>query len=494
MKSMLSKLISKAFNANNIINMEEKSFDMCNTPGVSSGSFVNYLFSNGNNDLAFYSMLTYYELCGPFADAVDKIAQEISAIPIRLWDKEKEEYITDHPILDLLRNPNSEMTESEFMFRLSAIWLITGNIFPYVTGDVEREPLELSVYSPHQINLIPNNQCYIGQINLNTSNNSIVFKQDEDKQRFRYYNPSLTAEIFPIRRFNPRRDGNHLYGLSKANSIFYEIEQYISSSQHNLSLLKNGARPGGAFTTNNETPLTDEQFLRLDEQITKYYQGSLNAGRPLLLENATYHETIQSNRDMDYSTMRKNILEMIYLRYDIPLSLISTSSMTYDNYTLGRLALFDSSVLPVMSYLLEQLTTFLMPRYEDDYENFELKYEQSDIHALELRRNQTIKLRKDIGVNTINELRKFLGDEELEGGDVLYGPSNELPIAMDIYTDDQPKKTNVDSNEKETKEFIEFKNLLASQRKGNGKARYTIEQIIEKANYYGIQQFESSEK
>lgn len=467
---------------------ETKGLNFYNTPGIRGGnSFVNFLFQNGNDDLAFYALLRYYEQCGPFADAIDTIAQELAAVPIRLYNKTDEEYIHEHPVLDFLKYPNSESTGSEFMFRYSAIYLITGNVFPYITGAPESEPLEMSLYSPHQINLIAGNDGFIEQINLHSTTQSMVFERDEDQYRFRYYNRSNTAEILPVRRFNPRRDANHLYGISKANSLIFEIEQYISSSTHNLGLLKNGARPGGSFSTTNDIPLSDEQFQRLDEQITLYYQGEANAGRPLLLENTVWTDHIVNNRDMDYATMRKGIMEMIYARYDVPLSLISTDTMTYDNYETGRVTLYDSAVLPLAKTLYEQLAILLLPRYEDNFMDYEFKYEESDIPALEMRRNQKIKLRKEIGVNTLNELRKFLGDEQLEGGDVLLRPSNEIPVAMDLYTDDEVTRRNQNDEKADSANIIEFKNVLRSYKKTDGSRMYTEKQIAEKAKHYGIQ-------
>lgn len=489
--NLFSKFMQKSFG--NAI-PESKSLNIGNTPGIyrgEGGSLVNFLFQNGNSDLAFYALIKYYELCGPFADAVDTIAQEIASIPIRLWDKDAEEYVDEHEVLNFLMYPSADSTQREFMFRLAALYLITGNVFPVATGDRDRPPLELTMYSPHQVTLVPGGDGYIQSMNLHTSTQSEVFTQDEDAFRMRYFNRSQLAEMFPIRRFNPRRDANHLYGISKANSLIYEIEQYISSSVHNLGLLKNGARPGGSFSTTNDMPLSDEQFQRLDEQITKYYQGAANAGRPLLLENTVWNDHIVNNRDMDYATMRSGIMEMIYSRYDIPLSLISTDSMTYDNYETGRVTLYDSAVLPITKTLYEQLAILLLPRYEEDFRRYEFKYEESDIPALEMRRAQKIKLRKEIGVNTVNELRKFLGDEQLDGGDVLLRPSNELPIAMDLYTEDEivrrnQTETEDDDNETRSAKFEMFQKQMESMTRSDGTRMYTDDEILTRAKKYGI--------
>lgn len=493
-----TKLMQKSFGgraASSSPITDKKGLDLHNTPGIFGGgqqSFVGFLFQNGNSDLAFFMLLRYYETCAPFADAVDTIAQELASVPIRLWDKNTEEYITDHPVLDFLRFPNAETTQTEFMFRLAAIYLITGNVFPVLTGFRDSSVQEMNMFSPHQVNLFQGGDGMIGRISLNPINDQELFTRDEDNNRVRFFNSTETAEILPIRRFNPRRDANHLYGLSKADALIYEIEQYVHSSQHNLSLLKNGARPSGSFTTNNEHPLSDDQFTRLDEQITKYYQGSANAGRPLLLENATWTDHIVTNKDMDYATMRKGIMEMIYARYDIPLSLITTSSMTYDNYESGRVALYDSAVLPLAKTLFENLAILLLPRFEQkDFMRYEFRYEEADIPALELRRVQKIKLRREIGVNTVNEMRKFLGDEQLEGGDVLLRPSNELPVAMDLYTEDEVSRTNTPRNPNEPDEtrnanVVEFKSVLKSYKKSDGSRMYSDAEIEQKAKDYGI--------
>lgn len=494
---------------------ESKSLDVGTVPGYygscgQSGSFIDFLQANQNFDLSFYMMIRYYEQCGPLADAIDKVAQEVATITPQVWDRQEEKFI-DHPIDDLLSYPHADISREEFLFAVCALYLLTGNIFPYVTLSTRNIPLELNYYSPQHITLENStNDGFLESIQLYNYGGSDVFNRIEDFRRFRYVNSDDSAEVWPIRRFNPRRSTNHLFGLSPINSIFYEIEQYIASSKHNLSLLKRGARPGGVFSTTSEIPLSDEQFERMQNQIDKYYVGENNAGRPLLMENTKYEESIVNNKDMDYGTMRKNIQAMIYNRLNIPLPSISGENMTLANMDVAKLNLYDNAVIPVTKVIFGQIGRFLFPRFETtsagrrNAERYELRFDEGKIPALQLRRNEVVKIRKDVGVNTQNELRAYLGDEPIVGGDIIYVASGMVPVGIDEedprLNQDNPNDDNTtpppvneqgeSSPEGETETRSNARDMFVKQMKvqvnNEGQRLYSDDEIEAKANSYGL--------
>ena len=454
------------------------------TSSMFGTGFIDFLQSNNNFDLSFFMMIRYYEQVGPLADAIDKVAQEFSTIRPRVWDKKANKFI-EHPIDDLLNYPHAEMSREEFLFGLCAFYLLTGNAFPYITLDSRGQPLELNMYLPqHTVMNASSEDGFLGRIQVNNIIDNDVFTRIEDFRRFRYVDKDENSELWPIRRFNPRRSSNNLYGTSPIASIFYEIEQYIASSKHNLSLLKRGARPGGVFSTVTDMPLSDEQFERMQKQIDQYYVGENNAGRPLLMENTKYEESIVNNKDMDYSTMRKNIQAMIYNRLNIPLPSISGENMTLANMDVAKLNLYDNAVIPVTQTLFGQLGRFLFPRFDDRKraEQLELRFDQGEIPALQLRRNEVVKLRKEVGVNTDNELRAHLGDEPITGGDVVYKPTNMVPVGID--EDDVanvPDERNDNSSDVKSMR-AKYVSLMQEQKDNEGKRLYTDEEIETKAN------------
>jgi len=68
-------------------------------------------------------------------------------------------------------------------------------------------------------------------------------------------------------------------------------------------LLDNAARPSGAlvYAGPENAVLSDGQFERLKRELEEQYQGTRNAGRPLLLEGGLDWKAMSlSPRDMDF--------------------------------------------------------------------------------------------------------------------------------------------------------------------------------------------------
>jgi phage portal protein BeeE len=204
-------------------------------------------------------------------------------------------------------------------------------------------------------------------------------------------------------------------------------------------------------TTDNEYPLTKEQFGRMQNQMDRYMSGTENSGRPLVGENMRWQEIIVNNRDMDYENLSKNAQNSIYKRFDIPLPLVENDSQTYNNYAQAMLALYDMGVLPLTQFLFNQLSAALIYRFRpNDYRDLYLTYDEENIKALQIRRTEAIKLKKEVGVHLVNELRADFGDEPKEGLDVLLRPANEIDVLDDdAYQEAEelsnpPKKTDED--------------------------------------------------
>lgn len=462
---------------------------LSNTVGRAAKSWLGAIpFSqdrlSARSNLSFAQCIAYYQNCAPLFSAVQLIADEVASIQPYLYDKTDSEFIRNHELLDLLNAPNADITGSEFFEQISSYFLITGNCFIIAHGDVNKPPKELFVVPPYYITLNPGADNFVESIDVSGDFiYSESFVRKEVNGHFRYY-AGPDKEIWFIKEFNPRQNNSNLYGMSKLMPIYYELEQYLNASVHNLSLLMKGARPSGAFKA--PEMLSDDQFERLKEQIDVNFVGSSNAGRPLLLENnVDFLPMAMTNKDMDFLELKRSVANAIYIALKIPLPLISGDYATYSNMEIAKLSLYDNAVLPLVNRLYSELTNFLLPRYGIDTQ-YKLYYSTEEVSALEPRANEEINKIKNIGVLTINELRAKMGYEGLEGGDSLYGPMNQIPIAKDVYTDDEPKQPSpkllapavIESKE----EFITF---MQKQIKDN-KRKYSDEYIEQLAIQYGF--------
>jgi HK97 family phage portal protein len=425
--------------------VEQKSYD----PHWAD-SLADFLQSGDNWDLSFAVLIAYHKRCAPFGNAVNMISEAFSEICPVVRDIVTGELVPDHPILKLLEYPNDSLSRSDFLRHISSMYLITGNPFLQSIGKVTRPPLALDIVNPSYANIHADRAGDMGTINITSEFQSGIYRGDtvDGRRRFRL-NDDL--ELWPVFGFNPDRGSRQFFSTPIAKPLYYDIEQYISSGQHNKSLLQRGARPGGSFHTEGDVPLTPDQFARMQDQINKYYMGANNAGRPLLLENTKYTEHIVSNRDMDYKTLVSNAKNAIYRQFDIPLPMVESATMTYANYQTAQVAFYDSAVLPHARFIYDQLGLALFYRYGDDWRRYRLDYEETEISALQLRQAENIKTKKQVGVHTVNELRNDFGDEPLDGGDVLLRPANEIPA---LEGNDEPPKQGDTADDDDTEKAL----------------------------------------
>lgn len=369
--------------------------------------------------------LEYYFHVAPLFTAINAIANEVGNLELALYDRNKDAYLIDHPLLDLVRFPNADCSASEFMNQLVCLYKITGNAFVVATGQPHKAPLELSIVNPASVEIMPGIDGYAEIIRVQPNpETSILFKRKEVDGRFRYYSDS--AEIWHLRSFSPNYGRGDLWGMSDLNPIYLELEQYYEASIHNLSVLKRGARPSGAIKV--DEMLTDDQFQRLQQQLEGFYSGSHNAGRSMILEGGDFVQMSQTNKDMDFALLKTGVQNSIYNALRIPLPLMAAEFSTYSNLEVAKLDFYDNAVLPAAKRILEELTVFLMPRYFKK-DTHELTYNIDKVDALEPRRNQQMEALKIANVLTTNELRDRLGFPPIEGGDTLLVTNNSIPLA-----------------------------------------------------------------
>jgi hypothetical protein len=168
-----------------------------------------------------------------------------------------------------------------------------------------------------------------------------------------------------------------------------------------------------------------------------------------------------------------------------------------DNFDKSMIAFYDQAVLPIANRIFSELTNFLMPRYGGN-EDLILSYDVGDITALEPRRNEQMKVLKDLGIFTINQLRAETGADPLQGGNAIYGASMQIALATDpadesILPDynDLPALDNVGGNDeklgaKKTSR-AKFTALLRAKVDVDGNQLFTEDEINKIADKHGLE-------
>jgi len=373
---------------------------------------------------------------------VNEISKGASAVPFIL--KDGDQILEEHPLITLLNRPNPLQSYSEFFNSLYGYLLLSGNAYVLKVGSEMGAPQELHQLRPDRITIkghgkaIPDRYEYI--INGRTES---VYEVDQENG---------FSELKHIKLWNPLDD---YYGCSPLNAAAVEIDQFNMSSEHNVNLLQNGARPSGAviFKPKDDegfnVNLTEPQRQQLLTDLNNRFQGTNNAGRPLLLEgDFDWKEMGLSPKDMDFLNLKRMSATEIALCFGVPSQLVGVpDAQTYANVAEARLALYEETIIPYLRKIASDLNEWLVPMFGD---RLHLEFDIDQIPALTERRrkvyeNITSAVRE--GIMTRNEARERIGLEPVDGADGLYISATLFPLNEDAVP--TPEVTDSDDDAKE---------------------------------------------
>ena len=414
-------------------------------------SFPEYLFNSGYEDLSAFSAIVIYKRAMPLFNAVSMRAEAFAQIPVRVKDKKTNEFIEDHPVLELLDKPNADVSQQEFLEQMSSYYDITGENFTVATGRLTSPPLELVNIGPQLINF-DNTSTRFGILNIpneirvnRIQGGQLAFKAEEfnNELGLRFVNAQQDSEIWHIRSFNPLRSSNQFRGLSRAQPIWMELQQYISGNATNLSNLKRGTRLSMAWVNTSGVPLTNDQWERMQKEAQKY-KGDVNAGGTPILDGMDAKTIQQTNREMEFKDLQEGMLARVSSTYRIPLAILLPQQMTLNNLETSMLQFFDNGVLPLTSRLYNEMTRMLMPRYKGS-ENLCFAFNENDITALRARILTNAERLSKIDVNTIDEVRNVIGDQPLDsGGNQVFRNASLIPVGEEFNPTDTDDLTTDD--------------------------------------------------
>lgn len=414
--------------------------------------------------LSALSAINYYTTISPIANAVDLIAEVGARIYLAVYDKSTKEYTkeaigvdTPAKALKLLKSANYTETYFEFMRSLLSYFLITGNAFVIAQSTAENtDIIELFCGKPQDfiINGVGTSLAttYIYQ----DGNRHLVFNLNRANWRYEAYDKNgFYYQLKHIKNFNPKFNSGNLWGMSILTQLFLEMEQYIQGAVHNNSLLKNGAKPSGVLTLDEE--MSDNAYERARKEFQQFYSGAENAGKVLIFEgaNAKFDAFNISPKDMDYAKLVEWVENALYRRLKIPRALISEKSMTYNNLREAKMQLYEFAIFPSFDMILEGLSDLIFGRAKDG-EKYELYYDIKDIDAFSEKQMEIDEKIVRLGITTYNEARSKFNLVDLdENGDTVFAPSPMITPLGNAIPDKIEKKHLVS--------IEQFKNILQRQ-------------------------------
>ncbi|MBK5934226.1 HK97 family phage portal protein [Rhodovulum imhoffii] len=280
--------------------------------------------------------------------AVKMIAEAAAALPLLLQDSRRR-YET-HPVLGLVERPNPAQGRAEMLEALYGQLLLSGNAYLEAVGVGQGLPLELHVLRSDRMQVVPGADGW-----------PVAYDYTVGASKHRFDMAGAVPSICHIRNFHPQDDH---YGLSPLRAAATAVDVHNAASRWSKALLDNAARPSGAIVyrgADGQGTMTEEQYLRLQDEMASYHQGAVNAGRPMLLEGGLDWKPMGfSPSDMEFQKTKEAAAREIAVAFGVPPMLLGIpGEATYANYQEANRAFYRLTVLPLATKVMGALSEFL---------------------------------------------------------------------------------------------------------------------------------------
>jgi HK97 family phage portal protein len=334
---------------------------------------------------------------------IRKIASAAASVPWLLYEGATE--LEEHPLLTLLARPNAREDGASLFERWYAFLQSAGNAY-LETVTLDGVPRELHVLRPDRMTVVPGARGWPAAYDYTVDGRTSRISHDG----------SGFLPVLHLSLFHPLDD---YYGLSPLAVAGTAVEVHNAGAAWSKALLDNAARPSGAliYKGPDAAPgLSEEQFGRLKRELEDAYQGSANAGRPMVLEGGLDWKAMSmAPADMDFAETRAQAAREIALAFGVPPMLLGLpGDNTYANYAEANLNFWRQTVLPLVGRSAAALTRWLAPRFGD---GLRICYDSDAVEALSEAREALWDKLNAADFLTLNEKRAAAGYTPVADGD-----------------------------------------------------------------------------
>ncbi len=332
------------------------------------------------------------------------IAEAAASLHWLAYEGDRE--LDQHPVLDLVTRPNSNQAGPDLFESLFGYLLLSGNGYLEAIN-VENEVREFHALRPDRMKIIPGRDGWPEAYEYTAGGKSVRFDANQD---------TGISPVLHVTMFNPVDDH---YGMSPLEAAQIPIDIHNAAGAWNKALLDNGARPSGALVyapTDRNSTLTSDQYDRLKAELETNFQGTANAGRPLLLEGGLDWKSMGlTPRDMDFIDAKHAAAREIALAFGVPPMLLGIpGDNTFSNYAEANRTFWRQTILPLATRVAKAVSCWLAPVYGSE---LRLGFDLDRIDALGTEREALWKRVGSSSFLTINEKRKALGYGPITDGD-----------------------------------------------------------------------------
>lgn len=288
---------------------------------------------------------------------IDKIVQSAKNIDIELFDVAKdgtEKKLVSHDVLDIMEKPNPFYSFDDMLEAYIVFMILDGNNYiekVKVGKDVQGKggkTKQLYYLRPDKIDIVYETDQ--------------IIKKFKPIKRFEYKNGGTInfdpEELIHTKNFNPLDEAAGLgKGQPRMAPIAPSGDMNNEGRLWNIALLQNSAVPSGVVEADPAAQeVTATVVKKIRARFREFFQGSKNAGEPLILQYAKWKQMSMTNKDLDWSEGIQQSGREICEGLGVPSILVGDpSAKTFNNYKEAKEALYIDTVIPYVVKFLHSL-------------------------------------------------------------------------------------------------------------------------------------------
>lgn len=319
-----------------------------------------------------------------------RIKQESKALPLQRKLELVEIY--EHPFIDLINQPYSDYTISEFFNLITQYLLLIGNCYILKIFDKSNQIVGLQVLDSEYMTIGYDD---IGQINR------YIYMPNGSRKNFEF-------PVETIVHIKNRTAGSVIAGRGELESCIDSFAVSYEAQKYTRTLLQNYCMPGSAIIIKNGESLSDEAKNTIARNFTQRFGGD-SRGRSVVLDTdieiRDMSSTLQDNLTDKFVELSKKEIAAVF---GVPLDLIDSSGSNRATSLVAMESLLKFCVYPKCFNILDQINRQIVhPYFSED-----LLFWVDTSASLETSPQEQADLYKkylEMGVLTSEEIRQKLG-------------------------------------------------------------------------------------
>jgi HK97 family phage portal protein len=363
--------------------------------------------------------------------AINVRAQTLGRLPLVLHtqvpDGTLDAVPPDHPAQRLIDRPNDFTTRTQLVRAIETNLRTWGKA--YISNEIIDGRTTLWAIRPDRLVVIPSKQPpYIAGYRYEG-------QHGENK-------PYTTDEITPFTYYNPMEQRSAIAPIAP---LRLTLDMGLAALTFNRAALRNGGVPPLVFHT--QANLTNQQITDFYERWDKRFGGPSNANRPALVSGVMQALQVAfSAREMEWSEALRWLVEAVSRVHGVPRPMIGDmEEATLANVDSLWQIFYEMTVIPEADFIADTITQDLLPKI--GWPNLVARFDISNIEALQEREEQRIEREKtylELGVQTINEIRKLRGLDTVPWGADPDGPAKRRSLRTIDREMDSEESTQLD--------------------------------------------------